>query len=105
WGVKIVTPYDARNSDGIDPNYSTNVTITKSHISVGDDQIAIGGNKVPGAHYYTVRDNWFGNGHGLSIGSYTLGGVDHLLAEKLSFTGLPAGPNSTAGTLKSGLHT
>jgi len=101
WGVKIVTPYDARNSDGIDPNYSTNVTITKSHISVGDDQIAIGGNKVPGAHYYTVRDNWFGNGHGLSIGSYTLGGVDHLLAENLSFTGLPADHNSTAVHIKS----
>lgn len=101
WGVKIVTPYDARNSDGIDPNYSTNVTITKSHISVGDDQVAIGGNKVPGAHYYTVRDNWFGNGHGLSIGSYTLGSVDHLLAENLTFNGLGADHNATAVHIKS----
>jgi polygalacturonase len=101
WGVKIVTPYDARNSDGIDPNYSTNVTITQSHISVGDDQIAIGGNKLPGAHYYTVRDNWFGNGHGLSIGSYTLGNVDHLLAENLTFSGLAIDHNATAVHIKS----
>jgi polygalacturonase len=101
WGVKIVTPYDARNSDGIDPNYSTNVTITQSHISTGDDQVAIGGNKVPGAHYYTVKDNWFGNGHGLSIGSYTLGTVDHLLAENLTFSGLAADHNATAVHIKS----
>ena len=101
WGVKIVTPYDARNSDGIDPNYSTNVTITQSHISVGDDQVAIGGNKVPGAHYYTVKDNWFGNGHGLSIGSYTLGTVDHLLAENLTFSGLAIDHNATAVHIKS----
>jgi len=101
WGVKIVTPFDARNSDGIDPNYSTNVTITQSHISVGDDQVAIGGNKVPGAHYYTVKDNWFGNGHGLSIGSFTLGNVDHLLAQNLTFSGLATDSNATAVHIKS----
>lgn len=101
WGVKIVTPYDARNSDGIDPNYSTNVTITHSHISVGDDQVAIGGNHIPGAHFYTVSDNWFGNGHGLSIGSYTLGNVDHLLAENLTFSGLAIDHNATAVHIKS----
>jgi polygalacturonase len=101
WGVKIVAPFDARNSDGIDPNYSTNVTITQSHVSVGDDQVAIGGNKVPGAHYYTVKDNWFGNGHGLSIGSFTLGNVDHLLAENLTFSGLVTDSNATAVHIKS----
>lgn len=101
WGVKIVAPFDARNSDGIDPNYSTNVTIIQSHISDGDDQVAIGGNKVPGAHYYTVKDNWFGNGHGVSIGSYTLGSVDHLLAENLTFSGLATDSNATAVHIKS----
>ena len=101
WGVKIVAPFDARNSDGIDPNYSTNVTITQSHISDGDDQIAIGGNKVPGAHYYTVKDNWFGNGHGVSIGSFTLGNVDHLLAQNLTFSGLATDSNATAVHIKS----
>lgn len=101
WGVKIVTPYDARNSDGIDPGYGTNVTITQSHISDGDDQVAIGGNKLPGASYYTVSNNWFGNGHGLSIGSYTLGGVRHLLAQNLTWSGLVSDSNATAVHIKS----
>ena len=33
WGIRIITPYDARNTDGIDPGYSTNVTITNCYIS------------------------------------------------------------------------
>ena len=101
WGVRIVTPFDARNSDGIDPNYGTNVTITQSHISDGDDQVAIGGNKLPGASYYTVNDNWFGNGHGLSIGSTTLGGIRHLLAKDLTWSGLSTDSNATAVHIKS----
>ncbi len=101
WGVRIVTPFDARNSDGIDPNYGTNVTITQSHISDGDDQVAIGGNKLPGASYYTVEDDWFGNGHGLSIGSTTLGGVRHLMAQNLTWSGLATDSNATAVHTKS----
>src|SRR6185437_1315809 len=101
WGVKIVTPYDARNSDGIDPGYGTIVTITQSHISDGDDQVAIGGNKLPGASYYSVTNDWFGNGHGLSIGSYTLGGVRHLLAQNLTWSGLATDSNATAVHIKS----
>jgi polygalacturonase len=101
WGVRIVTPFDARNSDGIDPNYGTNVTVTQSHISDGDDQVAIGGNKLPGASYYTVENDWFGNGHGLSIGSTTLGGVRHLLAQNLTWSGLATDSNATAVHTKS----
>src|SRR5215469_4235056 len=101
WGVRIVTPFDARNSDGIDPNYGTNVTVTQSHISDGDDQVAIGGNKLPGASYYTVNNNWFGNGHGLSIGSTTTGGVRHLLAQNLTWSGLSTDSNATAVHIKS----
>ena len=101
WGVRIVTPYDARNTDGIDPNYGTNVTITQSHISDGDDQVAIGGNKVPGGSYYTVANDWFGNGHGLSIGSTTVGGVRHLLAQNLTWSGLSTDSNATAVHIKS----
>lgn len=101
WGVRIVTPFDARNSDGIDPNYGTNVTITHSHISDGDDQVAIGGNKLPGASYYTVENDWFGNGHGLSIGSTTLGGVRHLLAQNLTWSGLATDSNATVVHTKS----
>ena len=41
WGVKIFTPERARNTDGIDPGNSTNVTITRSYIWTGDDHVAI----------------------------------------------------------------
>lgn len=101
WGARIVTPYDGRNTDGIDPNYGTNVTITQSHISDGDDQVAIGGNKVPGGSYYTVDNDWFGNGHGLSIGSTTSGGVRHLMAQNLTWSGLSTDSNATAVHIKS----
>ncbi|MDQ6758294.1 MAG: glycoside hydrolase family 28 protein, partial [Acidobacteriota bacterium] len=78
WGVKIITPYDARNTDGIDPGYSSNVTITNSYISAGDDNVAIGGNSNPGASNISVTNNYFGDGHGASIGSYTLAGVSNV---------------------------
>ena len=60
WEVKIVTPYDARNTDGIDPGYSSNVTITNSYISDGDDNVAVGGNNSPGASNISVTNNHFG---------------------------------------------
>ena len=41
WGVKIHTPKTARNTDGIDPSSSTNVTIVYCDIATGDDNVAI----------------------------------------------------------------
>ncbi|HEV2273098.1 MAG TPA: glycosyl hydrolase family 28 protein, partial [Acidobacteriaceae bacterium] len=45
WGVHLQTPttrgMDARNTDGIDPGSSTNITIAHSWIDNGDDNIAI----------------------------------------------------------------
>ena len=41
WGVKIKTPKTARNTDGIDPSSSTNVTIVHCYIATGDDNVAI----------------------------------------------------------------
>ena len=45
WGVHLVTPVDkkldARNTDGIDPGTSSNVTVAHSWIDNGDDNIAI----------------------------------------------------------------
>ena len=41
WGVKIDTPSTARNTDGIDPAQSRNITITHSFIRTGDDNVAI----------------------------------------------------------------
>jgi len=41
WGVKIMTPKTARNSDGIDPGSSRNVTIAYCSIHTGDDNVAV----------------------------------------------------------------
>jgi len=101
WGVKIVTPYDARNTDGIDPGYSSNVTIANSYISDGDDNVAVGGNNNPGAHNISVVNNHFGDGHGASIGSYTLAGVSNVLFDGISFAGDPANSNQNGLRIKS----
>ncbi len=69
WGVHLLTPTvpgtDARNTDGIDPGSSKNVTVTKSWINNGDDNIAI----KAGVHGMSVIDNHFYSGHGMSMGS------------------------------------
>jgi polygalacturonase len=41
WGLKIDTPKNARNTDGVDPSASKNITVTQSYIRDGDDTIAI----------------------------------------------------------------
>lgn len=69
WGIHLLTPTirgtDARNTDGIDPGSSENITITKSWIDNGDDNVAIKAN----VHHMSVLDNHFYSGHGMSIGS------------------------------------
>lgn len=69
WGVHLLTPTvrgtDARNTDGIDPGSSENVTVAKSWIDNGDDNIAIKAS----VHHMSVLDNHFYSGHGMSMGS------------------------------------
>jgi polygalacturonase len=101
WGVKIIAPYDARNTDGIDPGYSSNVTITNSYISEGDDNVAVGGSNSPGAKNISVVNNWFGNGHGASIGSYTEAGVSNVLFQNITIAGDAADRNQTGLRIKS----
>jgi polygalacturonase len=101
WGVKIITPYDARNTDGIDPGYSSNVTITNSYISDGDDNVAVGGNNSPGAKNISVVNNHFGDGHGASIGSYTLAGVSNILFDHITIAGDTANSNAVGMRIKS----
>jgi polygalacturonase len=84
WGVHLLTPttrgMDARNTDGIDPGSSTNVTIAHSWIDNGDDNIAI----KTGVSHMSVLDNHFYNGHGMSIGSETFTGQSFLLVDGLT---------------------
>ncbi|RZU41475.1 glycoside hydrolase family 28 protein [Edaphobacter modestus] len=84
WGVHLLTPTvrgtDARNTDGIDPGSSTNVTIAHSWIDNGDDNIAI----KTGVSHMSVIDNHFYSGHGMSIGSETYTGQSYLLVDGLT---------------------
>jgi len=91
WGVKIDTPSDARNTDGIDPISSRNITIAHSYIRTGDDNIAIkGGNNGP-TENVSILHNHFYSGHGMSIGSETNSGVRRILVKDLSLDGTTSG--------------
>jgi polygalacturonase len=89
-GVKILAPERAANTDAIDPSISRNVTITNCFIDVGDDNIAIkSGKKLPGREFacenITIVDCVFKHGHGLSIGSETVGGVRNVFVRNVTF--------------------
>ena len=80
WDIKIITPTTSRNTDGIDPGNVTNVTITRSWISDGDDNVAVGasGTTAPASNI-SVTNNHFFAGHGQSFGSYTGAGISNVL--------------------------
>jgi len=89
-GVTVLAPEGAANTDGIDPSNCRNVTITRCFIDVGDDNIAIkSGAKVEGWEFgcdnITVTDCTFKHGHGMSIGSETVGGVRNVLVKNCTF--------------------
>jgi len=103
WGVHLLTPtprgMDARNTDGIDPGSSTNITVTHSWIDNDDDNIAI----KTGTTHMSVLDNHFYNGHGMSIGSETFSGDSYLLVDGLTedhtTSGIRIKSNATRGGL------
>jgi polygalacturonase len=101
WGVKVYSPKRARNTDGIDPGNSSNVTIAYSWIDTGDDNVAIkAGAGLPTTHM-TIAHNHFYSGHGMSIGSETNGGASAIRVLDLSIDGADNGirikSNSTRG--------
>ena len=78
WGVRIKTPATARNTDGIDPDSATNVTVNDSYIQDGDDGIAIKTNS-GAASSMTIENSHFYGTHGISVGSQTQYGVTNIL--------------------------
>ncbi len=102
WGININTPADARNTDGIDPGSSSNVTVTHSYISTGDDNIAIKASNQPTSHI-SIINNDFGKGHGMSIGSETSGKVNDVLVNNLSMNGTTSGLRIKSDISRGGL--
>jgi polygalacturonase len=107
WGVHLKTPVHQpgpndprpRNTDGIDPGASTNVTIAHSWIDNGDDNIAI----KTGVTHMSVLDNHFYSGHGMSIGSETNTGVSDLLVDGLTEDHTTSGIRIKSNAARGGL--
>ena len=91
WGVIINAPKTARNTDGIDPGNSQNVTIKRCFIHTGDDNVAIKAGPPGPTSHITIEDNHFYTGHGMSIGSETDGGVSAIRVTNLSIDGADNG--------------
>ena len=107
-GVTIQTPAGAANTDGIDPVNCRNVTITRCTIDTGDDNIAIkSGIKVEGREFgcenITITDCDFLHGHGMSIGSATVGGVHHVVVKNCRFENTDNGLRIKSGRDRGGL--
>jgi polygalacturonase len=94
WGVRIKTPATARNTDGIDPDSSTNVTVNDSYIQDGDDGIAIKTN-ASAASGITIENSHFYGTHGISIGSQTQFGVSNVLIENDTIQGTDSSGNES----------
>ena len=103
WGVKIMTPKTARNTDGIDPGSSRNVTIAYCSIHTGDDDVAVKSGKAGPSSNISVLHNHFYTGHGMSIGSGTSGGVDHMLVDDLTIDGADNGIRIKSDRSRGGL--
>lgn len=104
WGIKIITPWTGRNTDGVDPTGVTNMSIVNSVIGDGDDEVAISGSTA--ATGFSFTNLTLPSGHGVSIGSYTgnssgTGGVSNVLATNLNFSGQSADSNQTGMRIKS----
>jgi polygalacturonase len=96
--VKILNPgHTAPNTDGVDPISTSHVLIEHDLIDTGDDNVAIksglverGDPNVPSTDI-VIRDCDLRNGHGLSIGSETAGGVRNVRVEHVKFEGTRQG--------------
>ncbi len=103
WGVKIMTPKTARNTDGIDPGSSRNITIAYSYIHTGDDDVCLKPSAAGAVSNMSVIHDHFYTGHGMSIGSGTYGGVDHLFVDDLTIDGADNGLRIKSDPSRGGL--
>ena len=103
WGIRIDTPATARNTDGIDPGASRNVTIAHSFIRTGDDNVAIKAGNSGATENVSILHNHFYSGHGMSIGSETVGGVRRVLVDDLTMDGTTSGLRIKSDVTRGGL--
>lgn len=93
--VDKVTVRAPASDDPLNPSHNTDacdvsgnkILIKDCDISTGDDNFTCGG----GTSNVHIQNCKYGYGHGLSIGSYTKGGVSNFLIEDCSFTNTECG--------------
>ena len=108
-GVTIRAPADSPNTDAIDPSASRYVRIADCVIDVGDDNVAIKAGHPDPAHpnasceYITISNCTFLHGHGMSIGSETVGGVRGLTVENCTFKDTISGIRIKSDRTRGGL--
>jgi polygalacturonase len=85
--VKVKAPFNAPNTDAIDPGPVTNALIRDCVVDTGDDDICIksGGTNI------LVENCTIRHGHGISIGSETTRGVHHMLVRNCTIDGADNG--------------
>ncbi|KMT11931.1 hypothetical protein BVRB_5g098950 [Beta vulgaris subsp. vulgaris] len=97
--VTILAPVDSPNTDGIDPDSSSNVCIEDSYVSTGDDMVAIksGWDEYglafgrPSSDITIRRITGSSPFSGIAIGSEMSGGVENVLAEHINLFNMGVG--------------
>ncbi|AYD47266.1 glycoside hydrolase family 28 protein [Arachidicoccus soli] len=93
--VSGVTVHAPASTDPVNPSHNTDacdvsghhILIENCNISTGDDDYTCGG----GTSDVLIRNCHYGNGHGVSIGSGTHGGVSNITVEDCTFTNTDCG--------------
>ena len=93
YDLKITNPKDAPNTDGIDPECSSNIEIIGVHFSVGDDCVAIKSGKIYIGNTYktpseniVIRNCHMEHGHGgIVLGSEASAGIKNVTLERCFF--------------------
>jgi len=85
--IKVRAPFNAPNSDAIDPGPGTNFLIRDCDIDTGDDDIVIksGGTNI------LIENCTIKHGHGISIGSETTAGIHNMLVRHITMDGADNG--------------
>ena len=106
--VQGVTVRAPSSSDPITPSHNTdacdvsgtNVLVQNCNISTGDDDFTCGG----GTHDVLLTNNVYGNGHGISIGSFTdSGGVSNITVINCTINGADNGIRIKSDNNRGGL--
>jgi polygalacturonase len=82
------TPDTVKNTDGFDPQRTSNLLMAYSYISVGDDAVAVKAHTAakPLTNLAFLHNHIY-YGHGMSIGSETDAGVSNMIVDDLSIDG------------------